>query len=1126
MQETNLLKCLETGFKEGIPPRRRQSLVVKIPEWGELDKPWKSLLLIALYEMQVPNEEDENSGPNSNPMRVRRNVRTRRGSRSSGQNHLDWLPSSAETMLDDNYSDAFKLSILLIRKTLFEDEWDDEYNSSIEKIRAEVMEKGVHPVWGKMAEATPILAQFAAFPKNKKAAKVVTSTDISAAYADPKNTKQLAVALKGLSSCISGAANQMSIKRVITQLGGKRGVKDIGTLGELEGQGRVITALLEIHLQQDSSKTLKKLSKDEPEISSALSDYVNLQNGKVTNWEESRSLKQTDGLSLARKKLAWGLAPEEASQLSSAELEEGLSLVETTQQREKLLWWKLEALVNEGSSEQACETLTSLQIESDADLNTLLPLVKKLGEEAFTWLEKQIPKLSLESLSQLIDDKEISTEFRVKAACILHDSKSNIGIKSSIELFTISLDLVRLADILLVDEQRCIDHPYETLLVANLLPASTKKYEFKAIRSSRKAALASVHDVELPSSFSKAARGLILLLDGAASDDDWAYEKLDKTGLKAFNNCRQALREGGDGLADSKVVEDLAKSVEKASLTELESRMFNAVISTLRLNRASWLLQTGQSNGVVELLDGLLSGNITAMPMMQAVRHLVLEYDIGLPNLVSWYQENDPQSPWHILARAAIHVSKGDELNAARDYKRAGSHSDFDYEHRIMLHRKALIHLAHSGQWSEAVNLLQNEPALKAAVTKRFQLYLNVSHSAESMKKTGEATRLLKNFVKVTTMVDGEGQDGERIKVERVRFSEEELDMLRNYPLSHPRPLPTEPFGGRVKAASSSILKERKRNRRTHENRYSQAMMLEPISSEEIYEIARDAAEEKALEGLMILERAQNSGKLSILDVKRLADAEKGLFAIHRHNLPVKQRAYLRNLSLSPLVIVDTNILIDELQYRISEHLDISAEASLDVGGRGRFHRILRHRKDEGRIELWMPKIVQHELRAIGADIGRIKQRFSETLVGSDKLDQVITESELKKIVDQIITDFSSWKPMDLHLESEINNEETRSELKKFLLNHKEVYEEITAMKRLHSEPVRSVIKNKDIYPESPDQDLMCLASILADQPLDELGSILVATKDSDFTLVGRAIEERFGFGVIANSRELNSWLM
>ena len=128
-------------------------------------------------------------------------------------------------------------------------------------------------------------------------------------------------------------------------------------------------------MQQDSSKTLKKLSKDEPEISSALSDYVNLQNGKVTNWEESRTLKQTDDLSLARKKMAWELAPEDASQLSSVELEEGQSLVETTQQREKILWWKLEALVNEGSSEQACETLTSLQIESDKDLNTLLRFV-------------------------------------------------------------------------------------------------------------------------------------------------------------------------------------------------------------------------------------------------------------------------------------------------------------------------------------------------------------------------------------------------------------------------------------------------------------------------------------------------------------------------------------------------------------------------------------------------------------------------------------------------------------------------------------------------------------------------------------------------------------------------------
>jgi hypothetical protein len=528
---------------------------------------------------------------------------------------------------------------------------------------------------------------------------------------------------------------------------------------------------------------------------------------------------------------------------------------------------------------------------------------------------------------------------------------------------------------------------------------------------------------------------------------------------------------------------------------------------------------------VNQLLDGLLSGEVTAMPMMQAVRHLVLEYDIGLANLVTWYQENDPQSPWHTLARAAVHVSNEDELNAARDYRRAGDHEDFDYEHRILLHRKALIHLAHAEQWSEAVALLEQEPALRSALTRRFQLYLNVSHIASSKGSTDDATRILKNFVKRTEMVNQEDQQGNTQMVERVKHSEEELDLLRNYPSSHPRPLPREPFSGRVKAALNTLQRERRRNRHTFENRYAQAMMHEP-SGEEIYEIALEASAEKPLEGMMLLERAQNSGKFSILDIKRLGDAERSLFATYRHNLPVKQRSYLRNLALAPLVIIDTNILIDELQHRISEKLGINAESSLDIGGHGRFHRILKHRSEEGVIELWLPKVVRTELELIAGDLGRIRSRFVDTLVGSDELDKVLTQNVLKGIVSEIISDFSTWKPMDLHLEDEADNEEIRSELEAFFVEHTEVYDEITTMKRMNrGESIRTIIGKKDIYPEAADQTLMSLASAMANRPLGEVGSILIATRDSDFTLVARGIEERFGFGVIANSRTLNSWL-
>ncbi len=1104
-----------------MPPRSRQSKVAKTAEWRALDKPWKSLLLIGLNEIQIPDEDE--SGP-SPMMRARRSARTRRGTRGASS-PMEWLPKTDEVLIDDGSPAAYRLAVLLVRKTLFSDDWDDSWDEILEDLREKASTNGVHPVWSKMAEATPILAQFAAFPQADVVEQEADKFETDVARIDPQNSKSLANTLAMYESKSSDATIKMALQKAKAQLKGKRGLRDIAGLENLEGDASVISVLLHIHLGNDATDSLKELAKSNSDLSEAFTDLLQLRNGDVKDWNKSRSLAEDDELSMARKKVAWGLMPAEASELSSSEIQEGLELATSPQQRESLTWWKLSALVREGLSEEALELLNKQTVEPDADMEILIPIVKQLGEEAFSWLASQIDKLVQESLSEIVADEEIGETLRLATARRMHDKGASLGISASIDLFTRGLDLNRLAEVLFVDEQRCIDYPYATLLVVHLLPAKIKGWDFATIRKARRNALSTVEAAEVPSAFSPASRGLILMLDGAAqSADDWVVDTLDKNGIKAFNNCKQALRDGGDGLADSKVLDNLVKSVSEAKLSDVESRLFNAVIDTLRLNRASWLLQTGKSKGVVELLDGLLSGEVTAMPMMQAVRHLVLEYDIGLTNLVSWYQENDPQSPWHTLARAAMHVSNNDELNAARDYKRAGDHKDFDYEHKILLHRKALIHLAHAEQWSEAVSLLEQEPALKSALTKRFQLYLNVSHVAANKRNTDEATRLLTNFVKRTEMVNQEDRFGKVEKVARVKHSEEELDMLRNYPSSHPRPLPREPFSGRVKAAMNSLQRERRRNRHTFENRYAQAMMHDP-SGEEIYEIALEASAERPLEGLMLLERAQNSGKFNVLDIKRLADAERRLFATHRHNLPVKQRAYLRHLALSPLVIVDTNILIDELQYRISETLGISSEAALDIGGRGSFHRILKHRSQAGVIELWLPNIVQNELISIAADVERIRDRFVDTLVSADELEKVLNKETLVDIAKEVISDFSTWKPLDLHIEDEADDEDIRAELKKFLQEHTDVYDEITAMKRIHGEPLRTVIDGKDIYPEAADQTLMSLCTAMANRPLGELGSILMATRDSDFALVARAIEERFGFGVIANSRNLNSWI-
>lgn len=1122
LQENNLASCLKSGMKDNLPFTTRQRIVAKTPEWMMLEKRWKSLLLIGLNELQIPSDDDDS--PSSSMMRGRRTARGRRGARSAS-GPMEWLPKAEDVLIDDGSPESFRLAVLLIRKTLFSDDWDESWDEILDGLRETASSKGVHPVWAKMAEATPILAQFASFPQNEIQDVEEASLDLTATWVDPSNAKSLAKALESIETNVSNALVKVALQKAKAQIKGKRGLRDISGLENLEGDASIISALLNIHLGNETKDSLKELAKTDSDLSKALSDLVQLRQGTAKDWDKSRSLTGEDELSLARKKAAWQLMPLQASELSSDELLKGLEIVSTPQQKEIITWWRLAALVKEGSADTATELLTSLTVESDANMETLIPIIKKLGEDAFAWLASQIENLAEESLSEIIVDEEIGVTLRLAAARRMHDMGASIGIDSSIELFTQGLDLTRLAEVLLVDEQRCADNPYGTLLVAHLLPARTKGWDFTTIRNARRNALSTVELADVPSIISSASRGLILMLDGAAQiEDDWVVETLDKNGIKAFNNCKQALKDGGDGLADSKVLDTLSKSVSGAKLSDIESRLFNAVIDTLHLNRASWQLQTGKSDGVVELLDGLLAGEVTAMPMMQAVKHLVLEYDIGLANLVTWYQENDPQSPWHTLARAAVHVSNDQQLNAARDYKRAGDHEDFDYEHKILLHRKALIHLAHAEQWSEAVALLQNEPALKSALTKRFQLYLNVSHIAANKRNTDEATRILKNFVKRTEMVNQEDQFGTPQLVERVKHSAEELDMLRNYPSSHPQPLPREPFSGRVKAAVNTLQRERRRNRHTFENRYAQAMLHDP-SGEEIYEIALEASSERPFEGLMLLERAQNSGKFTILDIKRLADAEKRLFATHRHNLPVKQRSYLRNLALSPLVIIDTNILIDELQYRISEKLGISADAALDIGGKGQFHRILKHRAEEGLIHLWLPKVVRSELLTIAGDIERIRSRFDDTLVASEELNEILNTESLADIANGIISDFSTWKPLDLHIEDEADDEEIREDLQKFYLEHSEVYDEITAMKRIHGEPMRTLIEKQDIYPEVADQTLMCLATAMASKPLGEIGSVLVATRDSDFALVARAIEERFGFGVIANSRNLNSWL-
>ena len=188
--------------------------------------------------------------------------------------------------------------------------------------------------------------------------------------------------------------------------------------------------------------------------------------------------------------------------------------------------------------------------------------------------------------------------------------------------------------------------------------------------------------------------------------------------------------------------------------------------------------------------------------------------------------------------------------------------NDFALALPLTLYRKSLIHYAHATSWAEAVDLLERVPSLKTAITERFKLYLRVCHLAGS--DTNAAARLIRQHVQQRITVTEEDVEGNPIERTRTTYNEEELDLLRNYPFEQAHLLPPDPFLGRVTAASTHISRDLRRSRTQFEHQFRQAMQGASPSMEEIYDIAKNAAEEGAFEGLMYLERAQNSAKFSI----------------------------------------------------------------------------------------------------------------------------------------------------------------------------------------------------------------------------------------------------------------------
>ena len=492
--------------------------------------------------------------------------------------------------------------------------------------------------------------------------------------------------------------------------------------------------------------------------------------------------------------------------------------------------------------------------------------------------------------------------------------------------------------------------------------------------------------------------------------------------------------------------------------------------------------------------------------------------------MVQWYQSHHPRSIWALLAQATLDASKGKNLSAARLFKRSADSGEFAYDEEMMLYRKALIHFAFDKKWGEAKQLLSEHPNLRAAITKRFQLYLDVSHKA-SIQETAQATSMLKNFVKRQETFVEETEEGEKTRT-RTIFKEDELDLLHTYPDEHPKPLPKEPFTGRLLAATNALQRDyRTQSSKSFDRRYRDIMLMRNPDAMEVHTLAQQASETSPLDALRILERAQLSGRFKDRN-KSFANLELVLFRRHQSDIRTSDRRYLRHLPLKPLVLVDTNIVIDALYRRIQEKLNRSNHFEDSTNQRSHFAGYLLYLAANDKVDLWLPKVVRSEVENITRSIDDIRSRFENALVDSEVLESTMSPENMKSIVDEIIFDFSTWAGNSDEIEAEAVSDEVKSSMDAFLTQHNEIYDELTKMRQHYEgKNIRTEIDGKKIYPQHPDRKIMQYASVLSNRPIDNVGSIVVATHDGDFTVVARAFEERFGFGIAKNSRTLKQWL-
>ena len=1093
--ENQLLECLEAMSAAGDDERARMRRVARNIGYDELSKSWKGLARIAVSKMGPKGAEDGEFS--SRPVR-----RTgRRGARGRmGRSPVDDVIADAE---------EGNAGYRLCRMLLISNKDPDAAPPEIESVRNEC-EKGLHPVWERLAREAPIFAELSRFPVKEQSENFgdINLWSESAKF-DPINHKEVASWLgmeppfpltsaqrRALNVLRKEYSSKVFVKRVREQL------TNIGEGSELEN---FLYGIIGSSIGEDVVERLEHAAKndDVKEVAEMHLALNRLRCRGASNEASNWIGKKEDGpLASSIVLEAWKHIDLEEVDLGIEELLSGGALLDLHKEA-----WSAELssrivslLIKDENYEEAAKIL----VERTIGARECLVLGAKIPLEnpsLRSVIEDSVKRLDSAVLKEILRDEALPVRVKIPASrALIERNDVSYSDTDLADVLTLGCEIESLAKILTGDAEMA--SPLRGLLVWHLLPAHLGISDPDEIVSLRKESLSTLKIIE-DECISDVSVALMSIMNGFSKDLTVLHELLGSKGVIELNQTRRALLSQGSGIVKESILEHLSKSSEAASMNETERGLFRSLITSLRLNRArvDLHMQTDERRkAAISSLSSIMTARPPSLEILMSISEIVEEHSLPIQELDEWYRKYAPDTVFAQIARAGIWLGKGDHRNAGRAFREAANRSD-RFEVRTALNRKALIQLAHAKAWKDAVDLIERNEELLAAITNKFQLFLRVCNEYENGKRDA-ATSLIVNYVKNSS-----------------KDVSDEISNLESY--SSELGLPSEPFEGRVKAAAKRLERSGRKRGINREDDWKDALN-DAKTVIDVDDIATQQAEMKPLAGLKVFQSAIRSGLFDDRDIKRLRQVLRIKFTELEGSIPIRDRKTFEISGLKPLVIVDTNILIQAFKDELLNNVSAGGFGQLVWSMERAFQWELRRRGNEGDIMLYVPSAVKGEFANRTRNVKSAKSLFD-----GEYQDQVmwskIEEGELKGIRERVIDLFNT---ISLSFEE---STDLREDLNGFLIRHEGIFDRIDQKKRLRDdEPARSVIGGRAIYPEAGDLRIMLDAGSLASYTsasasnLKKIGSVHVATRDSDFRMIRRSLEESYGFSVVSDAGEVS----